>query len=150
MCYKMNTKQKNIVTFSTIKGKSISKEQAKEIVEGIKTLLRDKEIKKIAQIEFKDKLSYNKYNINFNGKSKKDFETFTFYTEYKNSSTQEVAEAITDKTGTYNNIKRIVHLDGTLEECRCWTNSKPYTKVVIMVLDMIQKITKNALKIEWS
>jgi hypothetical protein len=147
---KIQKPRMNTVVFSTRKGRYITKGQAKEIVERIKTLLNNKDVKKIAEIEFRDRRSYNVYNINFNGKPQKDFETFTFYTEYKNTSAQEVAEAIADKKGAFNKAKRILHLNGVLDECRCWTNENPYRKVVIEALDIIQRVTKNALKIEWS
>jgi hypothetical protein len=138
------------VVYSTSKDKVITKEQAKQIVSEIKAMLKRPDIKRIAKVEFKDRRSYNNYNINFNGLNKKDFETFTFYTEYKNTAAQELAEAIADKKNVYNKLTRVVHLDGTLEECRCWTQENPYTKAVIEALDIIQKITNKALKIEWS
>lgn len=144
---KQGTGKINTITYISKKNKYISKEQVEQIVKEIKLLLEQPKIKKIAKIEFKDRRSFNRYNINFNGVRNNDmFETFTFYTEYKNTRAQEVAEAIAEKD--YNKIPRVLNLNGELKEGKCWTNKYPYARIVIKALDIIQRITKNALKIE--
>jgi hypothetical protein len=53
--------------------------------------------KKVVQIEFRDRKSLNKYNINFNGKGKNAHETFIFYSRFKNNPAEEIVEALDDK-----------------------------------------------------
>jgi len=131
------------ITFNTKEGRFLTREEVEACVEAIQETINEN--KEIVKVEFKNKESYNKHNINFNGYKKDAHETFAFYSKFKDNPAEEIIEALDDKTNK--EYDDVVSARGILKRAHLFTNRKPYDKIVKQTLIKCQKITNNGFDI---
>jgi len=124
--------------------KRISREEVAKCVSAIRKLIAKN--KGIVKIEFENKESNDKYNINFNGCGKKAHETFIFYSQYKESVAEEIVDSLEDKENKCND--NIISARGVFIKNNILTNRKPYDKVVKQAYMKCQAITNDKFDIE--
>lgn len=122
--------------------KRITREEVAKCVKAIRKLI-DKN-KDIVKIEFTNKESNDKYNINFNGYGKNAHETFIFYSNYKENIAEEIIDSLEDNE---NNNGNIITANGVLKRLYLVTNRKPYAKIVKQAFMKLQEITNNKFDI---
>ena len=131
------------ITYNTKEGRFLTREEVNACVIAIQEIINKNS--KVVHVEFKNKESYNKYNINFNGYKKDAHETFTFYSRFKDNPAEEIIEALDDKTSVnYNNI---ITARGVLKNERIHTNRLYYDKIVKEALMKCQEITNNGFNV---
>ena len=131
------------IRFHILDDRRITREQVRACVLAIQEII--KKHPKVVQVEFKDKLSLNNYNINFNGVGKKNqHETFIFYSSFKENIAEEIVDALDEKHQKY---REVITANGYLEMCEVKTARKKYDKIVKEVLMKCQEITNDAFDI---
>ena len=131
------------ITFKTKEGRFLTREEVKSCVEAIQGIINQN--KEIIKVEFKNKESYNKYNINFNGYNKDAHETFAFYSKFKDNPAEEIIEALDDEKSR--DYDEVITARGILKRSNMLTSRKPYDKIVKQALMRCQQITNNGFDI---
>jgi len=131
------------ILYKTKEGRFLTREEVGACVKAIKEIIDNN--KDIVNLDFKNKESYNKYNINFNGYGKDAHETFTFYSKFKDNPAEEIIEALDDeKSEDYNDV---ITARGILVVAKIATSRCPYDKIVKQALMKCQEITNNGFYI---
>ena len=135
-----------IYHYKTKENRSLTKEEVKLCVSAIKKIIAQNE--NIVKIEFKNKDSFNDYNINFNGIGNGRHETFILYSRFKNNTSEEICSCLKEEDITPELKSCVIDFNGKLGGVSVITHKKPYSKIVEKVLLECQKITNNAFEIK--
>jgi len=131
------------ILYKTKEGRFLTREEVGACVEAIREIITKN--KEIVKVDFKDKESNNKYNINFNGYGKEAHETFALYSKYKENPAEEIIEALDDeKSEDYNDV---ITARGVLKRAKTATSRCPYDKIVKQALMKCQEITNNGFDV---
>jgi len=131
------------ISYFTKDKRKLTREEVENCVIAIRAIIEQHP--KAVQIEFKDKKSNNKYNINFNGLGKDAHETFVFYSKFKENPAEEIVEALEE--GNKPTERDVISARGILECCQIRTAKKKYDKIVKLALIKCQEVTNDAFDI---